>query len=453
MAIARTLPTASLSDWKRNKPTMAMADGHRERVIKCAPAGWQAAIRAQFTEVASPLLQAARTDADLLATPPEWVLAWDLMQTIADFEGRYGFASLWNLSDYDICQMAKKLAAEADELDAICMARGDGLAVRVDSIRMLVRCVGITEDKPIAGEPSMMRAQDAAWWRKRLRVHVARVVEGGAVSLGRVHKALGGYVSEDGLVRRQAQIKRNAEALGRTLYRNEAGQVYTLAELAELGTANPIIRGGELMTRIRGAEEYADARGHVGLFLTLTLPSRFHPVKLGSGGRPIPNKKYAGATPRDGQLWLREMWAKVRAHLARRGVRIYGLRVAEPHHDATPHWHALLWAECEADAQAIEDTVRPLAHDDHAFLQHVGAAVGSFGLGVDGVRQAQFDGIARVVRGFACPVAEGGAEAVGHSGQLVASHQGGECHIRQRAFAVAWEYVLHQFLACGLLNS
>lgn len=363
--IPRKLPNKNLSDWAKNRPTSHMARSHMERVIKCAPVGWQAAIRARLgTGMAAGPIDAAQ---DSLNTPPEWVGAWDMLQAVAGFEDRYGAASLWNLPDGEICEMAKKLAAEADELDALAQACGGDLAARVQSIRMLVRCAGITEDKPIEGLPAILRAQDPAWWRRRLRVHVARVVEAGAVGLGLVHKGRGGYVSKDGLERRQQQLKRNAEALGRTLYRNEAGQVFTLGELAELGTANPIIRGGELMTRIRGAEEYADARAHVGLFLTLTLPSRFHPVKLGSGGRPIPNKKHSGATPRDGQLWLRSMWAKTRALLARQGVRMYGLRVAEPHHDATPHWHALIWAEDEAGAQAIEAAVRKywLSDDGH----------------------------------------------------------------------------------------
>lgn len=356
--IPRKLPNASLAEWEKNKPTLYMARGHLERVIRCAPASWQAAIKGRFDNTVPPVLAAVQTARDFLNTPPEWAQAWDLLQAVADFEDRFGAASLWNLDDYEICAMAKKLAAEADELDALAQGQNATLADRVDSIRLLVRCVGIDEDKPITGEPAIKRAQDPAWWRRRLRVHVTRVVEAGAVGLGQVHKGRGGYVSQDGLQRRQAQLKRNAEALGRTLYRNEAGQVFTLQELAALGTANPIIRGGELMTRIRGAEEYADARAHVGLFVTLTLPSRFHPVKLGSGGRPVQNKKYSGATPRDGQLWLRDMWAKTRAALARKGVKMYGLRVAEPHHDATPHWHALIWAEDEAGAQEIEKQVR-----------------------------------------------------------------------------------------------
>lgn len=357
--IPRKLPNASLAEWNRHKPTLRAAHGHMERVIRCAPAAWRAAIEQRFAMERATLVDLAMTDREFLQRPPEWAQAWDLMQAIADFEDEFGGASLWNLADHEICAMAKKLVAEANELEALCASQGGTLADRVDSIRLLVRCVGITEDKPIHGEPAIKRAQDESWWRRRLRVHVARVVEGGHVGLGLVHKGRGGYVSEDGLLRRAEQLKRNAEVLGRTLFRNEAGQVFSLRELAELGTANPIIRGGELMTRIRGAEEYADARAHVGLFLTLTLPSRFHPVKLGSGGRPVPNGRFEpGTTPRDGQLWLRDKWEKTRSALKREGVRMYGLRVAEPHHDATPHWHMLVWAEDEAGAAAIEDTVR-----------------------------------------------------------------------------------------------
>lgn len=453
--IARKLPNGSLAEWNEHKPTSQMALRHLERVLRSAPASWQAALKQRFNSVLPPVLSEARSLQDLLAEPPEWARAWDLMQAIADFEDEFGHAALWNLEDYEIREMAKKLAGEAEELDALCISQGMELAERVDSIRLLIRIVGIKEDKPITGEPAIKRAQDQGWWRRRLRVHVARVVEAGNLGMGLVHKGRGGYVSGDGLHRRQEQLKRNAEALQRTLYRNEAGQVYTLRELAELGTANPIIRGGELMTRIRGAEEYADAHAHVGLFITLTLPSRFHPVKLGSGGRPIANKKYQlGTTPRIGQRWLRDMWAKTRAALARRGVKMYGLRVAEPHHDATPHWHMLVWAENEAGALAIEERIR------HYWLSDDGDERGA---------QANRINVKRMVAGGAAGyVAKYIAKSVGHlalaehmdvvEGQQITLdfgpvdkanlHETGQGYRRVDAWAATWG--IRQFQTIGM---
>ena len=178
--IPRKLPNASLEDWNKNKPTPHMAREHLARVIRCAPAAWQSAVRERLDAEVPPILAQNLSDREWLQQPPEWAQAWDLMQAVADYEDEFGQASLWNLDDYEICAMAKKLAGEADELDALAIGQGATLEARVDSIRLLVRCVGVAEDKPITGEPAIKRAQDAAWWRRRLRVHVARVVEAGA---------------------------------------------------------------------------------------------------------------------------------------------------------------------------------------------------------------------------------------------------------------------------------
>ncbi|MGA3716181.1 replication endonuclease, partial [Escherichia coli] len=41
------------------------------------------------------------------------------------------------------------------------------------------------------------------------------------------------------------------------------------------------------------------------------------------------------------------MWQQIRAELARREIPVFGLRVAESHHDGTPHWHGLLFTDPE----------------------------------------------------------------------------------------------------------
>ncbi|MEZ2739129.1 replication endonuclease [Comamonas jiangduensis] len=343
---ARSLPTASLKEWKRHKPAPWMAKRALDALLRAVPEQWRQPIA---------LSGLGKLDLHNPDPAPLWLQSWDAMQAIAEFDQRFGRASSWNLTDGEICALAKRIVQEAQELDAAMVAEGADVPQRIDSVRMLLRMLGVQESRPLQGEPDIKRSHDPKWWRMLLRKHVARVVEGGAVRLGVVNRKQGGYASDLAVRRRQNQIERNHEALKRSLFKNEAGQIWTLAELSALSPSNPIIRGGELMTRIRGAEEYADARNHVGLFFTQTAPSRFHPMTVGAGGRPRPNPRYDGvSTPRDAQMWLRTRWARFRAHLKSKGIHIYGIRVAEPHHDATPHWHMLIWAETEAEAQYVE---------------------------------------------------------------------------------------------------
>ncbi len=340
---APTLDTSSLRAWRATKPRPHDVQRAVREVLAGAPRQWHGAMRH---------LGALRQDA------PEWAACLDALRNLRAFEDAHGNATRWNMGDADICALADRLAGEAAELDAIEVGAGATLAQRIDTMRLLVRVAGIEEPRAVMGEGAIKRAADARWWRRALRVHVARVVEAGAIKLGIVNRRGGGYASNAAVERRAQQVARNAAALDKTLYRNEAGQVYSLAELAASSTANPTIRGGELMTRIRGAEEYADSMAHVGLFVTLTCPSRMHAVTAGSGGRPVPNRRYDGhSTPRTSQAWLRKYWAQLRAYCARWGIKMYGLRVAEPHHDATPHWHALLWVESEADARELEEVI------------------------------------------------------------------------------------------------
>jgi Bacteriophage replication gene A protein (GPA) len=188
------------------------------------------------------------------------------------------------------------------------------------------------------------RLECQSWWRRQLRRMVARKYESGCYELGLTGAKAGAwYCSDRAVIRRRQQNQANAEMMAASTLQNENGQTMTLADIAAKTTANKAIRRGELMTRIRGCEQWADSAGLVGLFTTNTLPSRFH-SQLKEGGR---NPKFDGSTPADGQRWQCKTWAQLRAKLHRDGVGIVGFRVAEPHHDGCPHWHMLIWCAPE----------------------------------------------------------------------------------------------------------
>lgn len=242
-------------------------------------------------------------------------------------------------TDDDIRARAKECAAAAFEHGT---AYGP-VSVEVLRGRLADYCRRWSVDAPgdgVEDGPAVSRMTCALWWRRKLRKIHARGVEGAAIRLGYVHRRADLYASEEAVKRRAQQKARNAETMAAVELENEAGERYTLQKLAALSTANPRIRRGELMARISGFEACARGAGHVGEFVTVTCPSRFH-ARLSVSGEV--NPKYEGMTPRDGQSYLVGMWAKCRAALARAGVEIYGFRVAEPHHDGCPHWHFLVF--------------------------------------------------------------------------------------------------------------
>ncbi|WP_083941557.1 replication endonuclease [Salinicola socius] len=236
------------------------------------------------------------------------------------------------------------------------IAVADEMALK--QARERARLHGITPPSPkMKRGAQISRLACPNWWRRQLRRLAGRRIEQVMREARRVHKRAGIYCSNLTIARRRSQKIRTRSLLEMFEATNQDGQTYTLAELAELGLANPDHRRAELMLRISDTEAEANRLGHVGLFYTITTPSRFHPVQEHSSRR---NPKYDGSTPREAQQHLQKLWAQARASLARDGLSIYGIRVVEPHHDGTPHWHLLVWAKPD-HVEAVTETLRSYA--------------------------------------------------------------------------------------------
>ena len=266
-------------------------------------------------------------------------------------------------SDIDIRESARAVALKCDgmfkrEIGAL-KARGASQERRHFLAISLLRdtCAGldvvcplpcrdscdVSEDEIVA---AMARLIDAKWWRGQLRKLHARYLERVARYLGFVCKRRGGYCSSFTLLRRKWQKARNRDLLENMMAENDQGQVYTLAELSDMGVSNPVNRRNELMTRIGGFERLADTDEEVNwqaVFITATCPSKFHSHNR-SG---VQNKKWDESDPRDAQRYLTDVWASVRSKWQKLGIRVFGVRIAEPHHDGCPHWHLLLWISVE----------------------------------------------------------------------------------------------------------
>ncbi|EIG1463672.1 replication endonuclease, partial [Escherichia coli] len=58
--------------------------------------------------------------------------------------------------------------------------------------------------------------------------------------------------------------------------------------------------------------------------------------------------------PKDAQRYLCSIWSLMRTAFKDNDLQVYGLRVVEPHHDGTPHWHMMLFCNPRQRNQIIE---------------------------------------------------------------------------------------------------
>lgn len=269
------------------------------------------------------------------AHPEKW-------EVVSAIQSGAGFPIPFNADENELLQAADAAARQCyGYADRYRMA--DAIE---DGVRLLANRLGVEQPQGDTAAEVIARGVDKGWWARQIRRAHARRFEHSAIRLGFTNYRAGAYLSNESAIRQLKRNRQNAKLLQSIQLQNQqTGQVYSLADLAALGVANKAIRRGELMTRIRGFEEIAKDFGHVGFFVTLTAPSKYHAVSSVKG---TANPRYVEAgspTPRDAQRYLCGVWACIRSALDRAGIEMYGFRIAEPHHDGCPHWHLLLFVD------------------------------------------------------------------------------------------------------------
>lgn len=192
---------------------------------------------------------------------------------------------------------------------------------------------------------------DDRFWSRLLRKYARRWREHLHIAYGDVRLDVSPYCSKHYVTQWDSRRKRSRAIMSRLELEDQVtGERISLIEQIDKSVSNPEKRRVELMTRIGGFEKVATESGYAGSFFTLTAPSKYH-AYTAFGHR---NHKWNGASPRRTQRYLNQIWQQIRAELARREIPVFGLRVAESHHDGTPHWHGLLFTAPEHTAELRE---------------------------------------------------------------------------------------------------
>ncbi|PII53335.1 replication protein [Serratia sp. OLHL2] len=213
---------------------------------------------------------------------------------------------------------------------------------------------------------SLQRLVNSEWWERQLKAQRTRWREALLIAAGEVNLKKHPYASKQAIREVQARRLANMDYLkGCELENVATGERVDLIDKVMASISNPEIRRKELMSTIAGIEKYAASEKHVGMFITITTPSKYHPTRVvgKEGAEKVQfnhNWDLESFSPKDGQRYLVHIWSKMRTAFKDNDLSVYGMRVVEPHHDGTPHWHMMLFCQ-RKQRQDVIDIMRRYA--------------------------------------------------------------------------------------------
>ncbi|HDY8229007.1 replication endonuclease [Vibrio vulnificus] len=227
--------------------------------------------------------------------------------------------------------------------------------IKAPQIKKKHKCI---QDAERELERAIRRCLDVAYLVRKFKFLRTQYIEYSQIALGRVggDKGQREYVSSRSYARWEKKQKESEQFVNAmSVFNDETGEAYSLAEVIKRTTANPENRRIELVVRSRGDEERAIELGYEGLFVNWTLPSKYHRN----------SNKWNGCTPKEAHEVMMAKWRCARAWFKKPKIDIqwFGLRVAEPHKDGTPHAHMFLYVHPE-QKQDLIDIIEGIAIDE-----------------------------------------------------------------------------------------
>lgn len=250
-------------------------------------------------------------------------------------------------TDEEVVELAKakskafsKILCRIDDIEARfakaeILLSGLGLSFREELVKRMKKSGQL--------ESLCNRACCDKWLRRQLRRQYFAEVEAVARDLLLVNAKENPYCSLHSVKTLQMRNAETLQALSNTVcyVEDDPETWFTLQELSAKSTANPVIRRAEMFVRLKAFEEICKDSGHVAMFYTVTAPSRFHVYQ---GDKVNPKWEKAGKpTAIQAHQHLMHVLDAFRKDLDKQDVKIYGLRIVEPHHDGTPHHHMLFF--------------------------------------------------------------------------------------------------------------
>lgn len=253
-----------------------------------------------------------------------------------------------------ILELYRRVAAEVSRLDVIPPG--------YEALRSKHNRRNPINYELIPGAIARMRCAD--WWQRKLwqlrnewREELLR-----AACL--VHRHASPYVSHDILLQKREQRRKAMDFFRNHDLINEDGDTLSMEDVVLASASNPAHRRNEMMACVKGLELIAEMRGDCAMFYTITCPSKYHATLM--NGKPNPTWDHS--TVRKSSDYLVDTFAAFRKAMHKKELRWYGVRVAEPHHDGTVHWHLLCFMR-KKHRRAITELLRRFAiREDRAEL-------------------------------------------------------------------------------------